>query len=122
MGCHKRTCARECFYCESQVQRHDHDHAPIPARAGGTVTVVACPGCHNLKDRILFVRWPIVLTVLAVRELVDLGELPTAETAREWPLHWDSMSTHARLLWAKWAQVLLGGGDIGTRLDLDARR
>lgn len=27
------------------------DHFPVPASCGGTQTVVACPQCHDLKDR-----------------------------------------------------------------------
>lgn len=42
-----------CFYCGDPVfpSRVERDHFPIPASAGGAATVVACPQCHDLKDR-----------------------------------------------------------------------
>jgi hypothetical protein len=41
-----------CFYCGRLVSpRHEHDHFPIPRRAGGIATVPACINCHDLKDR-----------------------------------------------------------------------
>jgi hypothetical protein len=116
--CQKRGCADPCFYCDAEVQRHDHDHAPIPRHAGGTETVVACPGCHNLKDRILFARWPLALAVMAVSELVELDEMPSAAVT-EWPRRWDDMTSHGRLLWAKWAAACMGGIDMETRHALD---
>lgn len=33
------------------AQRHEHDHAPVPARHGGTQTFCVCVNCHDLKDR-----------------------------------------------------------------------
>jgi hypothetical protein len=120
MMCTKRGCADDCFYCDAPVRRHDHDHAPTPRHSGGLDTVVACPGCHNLKDRILFDRWPLALAIMATQELVGLGAIPTADSAARWPSCWDDMSSHARLLWAKMSATIQGGIDIGIRHELDA--
>ena len=39
-----------CFYCNRFVTpRHEHDHFPIPRRAGGVSTVPVCIDCHDLK-------------------------------------------------------------------------
>jgi len=49
-----------CFYCERLLSpRHEHDHFPIPQRAGGIETVPACVDCHDLKDRFTLDSWPI---------------------------------------------------------------
>lgn len=52
MGEHKSTCSSSCFYCDGPLgSHHEHDHAPIPRRNGGTTTFCVCVGCHDLKDR-----------------------------------------------------------------------
>ena len=49
-----------CFYCGRFLSpRHEHDHFPIPRRAGGTATVPACIDCHDLKDRFPVFAWPV---------------------------------------------------------------
>lgn len=102
----------ECFYCDAPVSRHEHDHAPVPKRAGGVATVVICMGCHNLKDRILLDRWPLTLAVLAVQELIDVDAIPYKFPSEEWPAQWDDMTSHARLLWAKWVKINHGGCEL----------
>ena len=43
---------QNCLYCDQVLSnRHEHDHMPIPARNGGTVTYCVCVNCHDLKDR-----------------------------------------------------------------------
>lgn len=53
-------CAGPCFYCGGDLaeRRHEHDHAPVPWRHGGRLTVPACRQCHNLKDRVPIAEWP----------------------------------------------------------------
>jgi hypothetical protein len=49
-----------CFYCGRFVTpRHEHDHFPVPRRAGGFETVPACVDCHDLKDRFTLESWPM---------------------------------------------------------------
>lgn len=118
MTCVKRLCNDGCFYCDANVKRHEHDHAPVPERHGGTETVAACPTCHHLKDRAPYESWPQIMAVTALKELVELGAIPQPWTAREWPDYWDDLSQHARLLWAKMAAVALDIEDIGIRRSL----
>lgn len=41
-----------CFYCYRPLaRRHEHDHFPVPAEAGGTAWVPVCLTCHDLVDR-----------------------------------------------------------------------
>ncbi len=49
-----------CFYCQALVARNnlEMDHFPIPESAGGQVTVPACRGCHDMKDRFNIEDWP----------------------------------------------------------------
>lgn len=52
-------CEGTCLYCETALAaRHEHDHVPTPRRAGGTETYCVCLGCHELKDRTPFYKWP----------------------------------------------------------------
>ncbi len=59
MTCTRRTCDSEmvCFYCEVPVTRHEHDHAPVPRRAGGDSVVVTCVGCHNTAALGVALSW-----------------------------------------------------------------
>lgn len=51
-----------CFFCGCVLSsRHEHDHFPLPAPAGGKETVPICLTCHDLKDRIPFLDWPTEL-------------------------------------------------------------
>lgn len=50
-------CAGACFYCDEPLERHEHDHFPIPWRHGGREVVPACHSCHSLKDRRLWHQW-----------------------------------------------------------------
>ena len=51
-----------CFYCGRFLSpRHEHDHFPIPRRAGGEATVAVCIDCHDLKDRFPLDAWPASL-------------------------------------------------------------
>lgn len=62
----------ECFYCWTSLDdRHEHDHFPVPKVAGGTSVVSACLDCHDLKDRILFEKWPIQACLEAVQGLFN---------------------------------------------------
>jgi hypothetical protein len=58
-----RACDCErCFFCDCVLSsRHEHDHFPLPAPAGGKETVPICLNCHDLKDRIPFLDWPMEL-------------------------------------------------------------
>ena len=72
-----KTCSRceeeTCFYCGTLLsRRHEHDHFPVPKRAGGTETVAACVNCHDLKDRTPLAAWPVAATLDAVRGLISV--------------------------------------------------
>ena len=49
---------KTCFYCGEEATRIEKDHAPVPKRHGGKVTVNACLTCHDMKDRIKLEDWP----------------------------------------------------------------
>ena len=52
----------DCFYCGRFLSpRHEHDHFPVPRRAGGEATVAVCIDCHDLKDRFPLEAWPASL-------------------------------------------------------------
>jgi hypothetical protein len=91
-----------CHYCELlfSYMRHEHDHAPIPVRAGGMATVPICLNCHEMKDRQPFDQWPPDYAFSAVRDLMTHGPIPRG-TEIDWPTQWGAMSTWTRLLWAK---------------------
>ena len=75
------TCV-SCFYCSRRLTgRHEHDHYPIPDRAGGTETVPVCIDCHDLKDRIPLANWPADVLDKAVGEAGPLGRLLIAKLA-----------------------------------------
>lgn len=118
--CHDET----CFFCENYLSsRHEHDHYPIPARAGGTETVAVCVNCHDLKDRMSVVQWPGSSATIAVQGLLTVLPLPRSVTtasgfdvalvqqlllsaARLTPdlhtkLQWELLSIPARLMYAK---------------------
>ena len=71
-----------CFYCREPVLSGgaEDDHAPIPARLGGTDTVVACLACHDLKDRVPLNNWPVDLMVQALDECGPLGRIFLAKS------------------------------------------
>lgn len=48
----------ECFYCEEPLRGgHEHDHAPVPKRNGGTAVWCVCTTCHTLKDKVHLDKW-----------------------------------------------------------------
>lgn len=102
-ACARRRCG-PCFYCDGEVTRHEHDHAPAPRRCGGEATVVACMACHGLKDRHPIDRWPLALLVMAATELGRHGAKFDG-TQNEWPVYWDDLTGRARVLWAKCAAI-----------------
>jgi hypothetical protein len=51
------------------------DHFPVPKSLGGTETVRACPSCHDLKDRLPLVDWPLDVFAQAWRELNEVAEV-----------------------------------------------
>lgn len=95
-----------CFYCDGPIPRHEHDHAPIPQRAGGTDVVTACIPCHHLKDRMPASVWFPSALVAAAR---DLASLPATADWSAWPAWWDEASTEARIMWAKVAAGVAEG-------------
>ena len=101
--CRRVSCGT-CFYCDGPATRHEHDHAPLPARWHGTETVMTCMMCHGLKDRHPMQAWPLTLLVMASVELADHG-LGFDGPQTEWPDCWGDLTTHARILWAKCAAL-----------------
>ena len=66
-----------CFYCGDPViaSRVERDHFPKPACAGGTVTVVACPQCHDLKDRTSWSDLPIEMRADFFEEFAGMSRI-----------------------------------------------
>lgn len=46
--------------------------------------------------------WPLYLYALGVSEVVQAGGFGDSD---HWPHYWDELSSHARLVWAKWAAL-----------------
>ena len=65
----------KCFYCDALVSRDESedDHFPIPASHGGSVTVVSCKTCHNMKDRFLLDDWDDVWISKVVGDMPKLN-------------------------------------------------
>jgi hypothetical protein len=64
-----------CFYCGGNaVRRAEMDHFPVPKALGGTETVRACQACHDLKDRLRLVDWPLEVFAQAWGELNEVAE------------------------------------------------
>lgn len=112
---HKCVCER-CFYCDKLLDRHEHDHYPVPKRAGGSRVVGACLLCHDLKDRFLLADWDITAAVGAWQEILEgvptelLEKLSTTQLRAPDMLallspgleaRWDSLSPLARIFYAK---------------------
>lgn len=71
-----------CFYCEAPLSpRHEHDHFPLPVRAGGTETVPTCLNCHDFKDRIQLDHWPVDVLMQAFNEAGPMGRILIAKSA-----------------------------------------
>jgi hypothetical protein len=64
----------QCFYCERALDRHEHDHYPVPRRRRGNDVVPICLVCHDLKDRIFLSNWAEEARVSAVHELANAIE------------------------------------------------
>lgn len=121
-----------CFYCGNMVaKRHEHDHYPVPARAGGAHTVPACYNCHDLKDRVRTEDWNAIGYVEAVVNLIRVLDIDAAQLTKEQltdqreclalllaavvrnlDLHttprWAALSTSGRILFAKLACLTTG--------------
>lgn len=117
----RRCNCTNCFYCDKQLGPHQHDHFPIPERAGGTERVPACIVCHDLKDRYPLMYWDLQAYGLALSELMNslsnstkskyMCEKPS-DSARiieicspEWKASWGSLSPLARILYAKMQSI-----------------
>ena len=73
------TCA-SCFYCDAPLSpRHEHDHYPLPVRAGGQSTVPTCLNCHDLKDRVRLDGWRTDVLEDAMRQAGPLGRILLAK-------------------------------------------
>jgi hypothetical protein len=106
----RRCACEQCFYCDRTLEVHQHDHYPVPRRAGGTRTVAACPICHELKDRIPLRCWHSEARYAATNELIG-GRLDSIrhlapEVAFEYlyleiEADWPDLSPLARIMYAK---------------------
>lgn len=111
----QRCSCERCFYCDRTLDIHQHDHYPVPRRAGGTRIVAACPICHELKDRIPSYCWhPEALHIadgeLFGSRLESIRHLPP-ETVFEYcyldiEADWEHLSPLARLMYAKMRSAL----------------
>lgn len=114
----KRCSCERCFYCDRELDVHQHDHYPVPKRAGGTRTVPACSVCHELKDRIPLQFWHPDVSGAASEELwrprLDVLRQVGHEAAfghcyLEIEAEWGTLSPLARLLYAKVRSVYEDG-------------
>lgn len=127
--------ASSCFYCGNPLsQRHEHDHYPVPQRAGGNHLVSVCCNCHDLKDRMRVADWAYsagyqgmadLMTALGLDPVTLPEHLPDEallevlrRVVRRLDLHktdeWASLSTVGRLLFAKVAAVMTGDCPAGS--------
>jgi hypothetical protein len=109
-----RCACERCFYCETPLDVHQHDHYPIPRRAGGSNVVAACPVCHDLKDRVMLRYWDLEAAFTAIQEL--FCEVPEAarylspETVfnqcyLDIEKNWATLSPLARVMYAKMRSI-----------------
>lgn len=69
-----------CVYCDMPVStRHEHDHFPIPKRAGGVEVYPVCVNCHDLKDRVPLDRLDPALVFTAMMQMPPLGRIILAK-------------------------------------------
>jgi hypothetical protein len=102
--------------------RHEHDHFPLQWTFGGEGIVPVCVNCHDLKDRVSLMNWPVIASGAAFEEVLE-AVVPSGEiewrssagwTEQEYPywllVHlrwvavkeaWTSLSPIARVLIAK---------------------
>lgn len=91
---------------------HEHDHVPIPKSLGGVSTYGCCITCHDLKDRVVFPKWPAEAAVTAVMSLVRGGALASiiaGTSPTELPASWSSWGRWERIAWAKIAMRMQQG-------------
>lgn len=121
-----------CYYCRVPLPtRHEHDHYPMPERAGGKRVVPVCLTCHDLKDRASLKQWPEPERKAAFDELLrehyaevaqlavqhgglDLELIPTHDLTLALTLptaRWELWSPLARLLAAKLLSLAFDGDD-----------
>jgi hypothetical protein len=80
-----RCSCTHCVYCGQPLAgKHEHDHMPIPFRAGGDDTVPACLNCHSLKDRKPWVEWDTTSAIQAYSDLPPLGRVLLAQLIANW--------------------------------------
>jgi hypothetical protein len=86
-----------CFLCEACLLKHNNegDHWPIPQSLGGTVTVRLCITCHDMKDRVKALGWPISWTKYQVSILRKLSRL------------WHELCREEKIYIAKAVDILL---------------
>lgn len=66
----------QCFYCDGLVRRSSKqsgDHFPLPKRHGGTMIVVCCQSCHDMKDRFDLRQWPAAWLPKIMEDLPKLN-------------------------------------------------
>lgn len=111
----QRCRCERCFYCERTLDIHQHDHYPVPRRAGGTRVVAACLLCHELKDRIPLAYWDSAALGAAMRELIGsrleslrdfLPETAFERCYLDIEADWNKLSPVARLVSAKMRSIL----------------
>jgi hypothetical protein len=82
-GCEK--CAEggfapRCAYCDGRLAtRHEHDHMPVPLRAGGIEYVPVCINCHDLKDRTDPATWTSEEFLEALNDAPPLARIVIAK-------------------------------------------
>ena len=86
-----------CFLCEACLLKNniEGDHWPIPQSLGGTVIVDLCVTCHDMKDRVKALDWPISWTGYQVSIMTKMSKL------------WFSLAREERIYIAKTVDILL---------------
>jgi hypothetical protein len=114
-----RCACTRCHYCDRELDVHQHDHYPIPKRAGGTRVVATCLVCHDLKDRIPLKFWELNAMHQAFDELLrdkipELRHLPWPQALAsldgslpDLERRWVELSPLARVLLAKLRSVYI---------------
>ena len=102
-GLGKRCTCTSCFYCDRQLDVHQHDHYPIPKRAGGTEVVATCLVCHDLKDRIPLKHWDLK----AMHEAFDELFREEVKTVRSmpWPQALDCFYDYLPEVEGRWSEL-----------------
>src|SRR5262249_16162987 len=105
-----RCACTQCFYCDRPRDVHQHDHYPVPRRAGGSSVVAACLVCLDLKDSVTLYKWDLEAAFTAIEGVFgnvpeSIQRLPPEEIFSQCYLdiegRWGDLPPIARVMYAK---------------------